>query len=47
LSMETPDCSSPEVERLKNENATLLARIRTLEAELRRLKDRLISTWGE
>lgn len=46
LSMETQDCSSQEVERLKSENATLLARIRTLEAEIGRLRDKLVSAWG-
>ena len=46
LSMETADCSSPEVERLKSENATLRRHIQTLEAEIARLRDQLISAWG-
>jgi len=45
--MEKPEPSSAEVERLKNENATLRKRIRTLEDELRRLQARVVSTWGE
>jgi cell division protein FtsB len=44
--METADYSSQEVARLKNENATLLARIQTLEAEIGRLRDKLVSAWG-
>jgi chaperonin cofactor prefoldin len=45
--MEKQEPSSPEVERLKNENATLRKRIRMLEAELLRLQAKLVSTWGE
>ena len=45
--MATQDCSSPEVERLKKENATLLSRIRTLEAEIVRLQAKIINVWGE
>jgi cell division protein FtsB len=46
LSMETQDYSSQEVERLKSENATLRRRIQTLEAEIARLRDKLVSAWG-
>lgn len=45
--MEKQDSSSPEAERLKNENATLQKRIRMLEAELIRLRARLVNVWGE
>lgn len=45
--METPNASSPEVERLKNENDTLRRRIQTLAAEVERLRQKLASTWGE
>ena len=47
LSMEKPDCSSQEEERLKKENDTLRRRIQMLEAEISRLRAKLISTWGE
>jgi cell division protein FtsB len=45
-SMETADYSSQEVERLKNENDTLRARLQVLQAEVARLRETLISTWG-
>ena len=45
--MGTPSCSSPEYERLKNENDTLRRRIQILEAELQSLRQRLASVWGE
>ena len=45
-SMETPPHSSQEEERLKSEIAILLARIRILETEIQRLRDKLASTWG-
>lgn len=45
--METQASSSPEVERLKNENATLRKRIRMLEEELRRLQAKVVNVWGE
>lgn len=44
--METADYSSQEVARLKSENDTLRARLRVLEAEVARLRDKLISAWG-
>jgi hypothetical protein len=44
--METQDYSSQEVERLKSENATLLARIQMLEAVIGHLRDKLVSAWG-
>ncbi len=46
-SMETPQHSSKEEERLKKEIATLRKRIQTLVAEIDRLRRRLESTWGE
>lgn len=46
LSMEKPDYSSQEVEKLKSENATLRGRIQMLEAEIARLRDKLVSAWG-
>ena len=46
LSMETADYSSPEVERLKSENATLRRRIQTLEAEIATLQAKVINVWG-
>jgi len=45
--METQDYSSQEVERLKNENATLRRRILILEAEVTRLQAKVINVWGE
>ena len=45
--METQASSSPEVERLKNENDTLRKRIRMLEAELLRLQAKVVNVWGE
>ena len=45
-SMETADCSSQEAERLKSENDTLRARLLVLEAEVERLRNKLISAWG-
>ena len=45
--MGKPNVSSPEEERLKNENDTLRKRIRMLEAELQSLRQRLASVWGE
>ena len=45
-SMETADYSSQEVARLKNENDTLRARLVVLEAEVARLRDKLVSAWG-
>lgn len=45
--MEIPNCSAAEAERLKKENDMLRKRVRTLVAEIQRLKDRLIKTWGE
>jgi hypothetical protein len=44
--METADCSSQEVARLKSENDTLRARLLVLEAEVARLRDKLVSAWG-
>jgi hypothetical protein len=46
LSMETADYSSQEVARLKSENDTLRARLLVLEAEVERLRNKLISAWG-
>lgn len=46
LSMETAEYSSQEAERLKSENATLRGRIQMLEAEIARLRDKLVSAWG-
>lgn len=46
LSMETPDYSSQEVARLKSENDTLRARLLVLEAEVARLRDKLVNAWG-
>jgi cell division protein FtsB len=46
LSMETPDYSSQEVARLKSENDTLRARLQVLQAEVARLRDKLINAWG-
>ena len=45
--METPPHSFQEVERLKSANATLLARIRTLEAEIQRIRAKIVNTWGD
>lgn len=45
--METQTASSPEAERLKSENDTLRKQIQMLEVELRRLRQKLESTWGE
>ena len=46
-SMETPQHSSKEEERLKKEIATLRKRIQTLVAENDRLRRKMESTWGE
>ena len=46
LSMETQDYSSQEVERLKNENATLQRHIQMLKVIIANLQDKLVSTWG-
>ena len=45
--METQQPSSPEEERLKSENAILRKRIQMLEAEMQRLRLKLVSVWGE
>ena len=45
--MDQPKPSSQAEERLKKENDTLRRRIQMLEAELKRLQQRLVSTWGE
>ena len=45
--MATQTCSSPEEERQRQLIVTLRARIRTLEAEVERLRKKLESTWGE
>jgi chaperonin cofactor prefoldin len=45
--MDQPKPSLQEEERLKSENDTLRRRIRTLEAELQRLQQKLVSTWGD
>jgi hypothetical protein len=39
--------SSQEAERLRKENATLRRRIQMLEQELLRVRQKLLSTWGE
>jgi hypothetical protein len=44
--METADYSSQEAERLKSENDTLRARLLVLQAEVERLRDKLVSAWG-
>lgn len=45
--METQVDSSAEVERLKSENDTLRKRVQMLEAELRRLQQKVLNVWGE
>lgn len=45
--MDTPRSSSAAEEKQKSEIATLKKRILKLEAEVRRLQAKLISTWGE
>lgn len=45
--MEKPEPSLAEAARLKNANDMLRKRIQMLEAELARLKMKVINTWGE
>lgn len=45
--MGTQASSSAAEEKQKSEIATLKKRIQMLEAELKRLQAKLISTWGE
>ncbi len=45
--MEKPERSSVEEESLKSVIDTLRKRIQTLEAEVARLRQKLIGTWGE
>lgn len=47
LSMEKPERSSAEEERLKKEIDTLRRRIKTLAAENQLLRQKLASVWGE
>lgn len=44
--METPPCSAAEAERLRDEIDRLKKTIRMLEAEIQRLRQKLIGTWG-
>lgn len=46
-SMDTPECSQAEAERLNRENAILRQRIAALEAEIMRLQAKAISAWGD
>lgn len=45
--MATQAPSSTEAERLKKENDTLRKRIRTMVAEIERLRKKLEMTWGD
>ncbi len=47
LSMEKPERSSAEAERLRKEIDTLRTRIQTLAAENQLLRQKLASVWGE
>lgn len=45
--MDQPKPSSPAEESLKRENDTLRRHIQMLQAELARLQQKLVSTWGD